>query len=56
MSNPNTSGLPPYQEQKTKKLVTKSIAIYTPPLGVIKQMKAKEMANLKNLKNGKGKK
>jgi hypothetical protein len=56
MSNPNTSGLPPYNEQKTKKMVTKSIAIYTPPMGVIKQMKAKDTANLNNLKNGKRKK
>jgi hypothetical protein len=51
MTNPNTSGLPPYTEQKTKKL--KSKTVYTAPMGVIKEMKAKENANVKNLKGGK---
>jgi hypothetical protein len=46
----NTSGLPPYDEQKTKKL--KSKTVYTPPMGIIKEMKAKEEANIKNLKKG----
>ena len=47
----DTAGLPPYQEQKTKKI--KSQPVYTPPMGIIKQLKAKELENIKKLKRGK---
>lgn len=47
----DTAGLPPYQEQKTKKI--KSQPVYTPPMGVIKQLKQKEQDDLKKLKRGK---
>ena len=39
MTNPNTSGLPPYDEQRTKKI--KGKPVYVAPVGVIKQMKKK---------------
>ena len=44
MSNPNTSGLPPYTEQKTKKLVSKSIA---DSMKVLKEKNKKEQDKLK---------
>jgi hypothetical protein len=44
MGNPNTSGLPPYQEQKTKKLVSKSIA---DSMKVLKEKNKKEQDKLK---------
>ena len=47
----DTSGLPPYQEQKTKKV--KSQDIYTPPMGIIKQLKQKEIDDLKKLNRNK---
>lgn len=36
----NTQGLPPYDEQKTKKIKKKPV--YIPPVGVINQLKKKE--------------
>jgi hypothetical protein len=57
MSNPNTSGLPPYQEQRTKKLKSKTILVdkLIPPMNIIKQMKKKEEEDIKKL-NKRGKK
>lgn len=57
MTNPNTSGLPPYDEQRTKKLKSKTVLVdkLIPPLNIIKQMKKKEEEDIKKLK-GYGKK
>jgi hypothetical protein len=41
----DTAGLPPYNEQKTKKIKAKPI--YVAPMNIIKEMKAKENKNLK---------
>ena len=57
MTNPNTSGLPPYDEQRTKKLKSKTVLVdkLIPPMNIIKQMKKKEEEDIKKLK-GYGKK
>ena len=43
----NTQGLPPYDEQRTKKLEKKPV--YVAPMNIIKQLKAKEI-NVDKLK------
>jgi hypothetical protein len=52
MSNPDTSGLPPYNEQRTKKLISPTIAI----ANVRKIDIEKEAKKIKSLSYGKGKK
>ena len=52
----NTGGLPPYDEQRTKKLKSKTVLVdkLIPPMNIIKQMKKKEEEDIKKLnKSGK---
>ena len=47
MNNPNTSGLPPYTEQNTKKLKSKTIA---QTMDILKNINKKEQDKLKKKK------
>jgi hypothetical protein len=52
MSNPNTSGLPPYNEQRTKKLKSKTVLV-DELLPTLKMIKKKEEEEIKKYRSGK---